>query len=361
MTPVTLSRPRFAELDGLRGVAAMAVVAGHLSGTYDVLFSPRVGSSWTFPFGAYGVQLFFLISGFVILLTARRTPRPTDFGISRLSRLYPAYWAALAAAIGVAFAWPLQADPTAAQILVNLTMVQRWFLVPDINDVSWTLAVEMQFYGLVFALLLLTRGRLGSRVILSALVGWVAVALGVAAVIGWQAHGISPGARPFGQKILLNLTLAEFAPLFAAGCLAFLARGRELSWWWPITAMGSAVAVAAMLEGAVHAGAVAVVCLVFLAVVVPARFPLLDAVPVQWLGQRSYSIYLVHTVVGYPLIWLVADRIGRDPATIVAIVGVLVISDGFHHLGEVRGTRALRRLLLRLRDRGGTRSSPGGC
>lgn len=89
---------RFRELDALRGPAALVVVLYHLTtfmGDGPGLGGPPAVSIW---WGEYGVQLFFLISGFVILLSARRTLRPSDFVISRVSRIYPVYWIARTAA-----------------------------------------------------------------------------------------------------------------------------------------------------------------------------------------------------------------------------------------------------------------------
>lgn len=151
---------RFRELDGLRGIAASAVVVYHLLGGYDGKFPDEPASQWTFHWGAYGVQLFFMISGFVILMSARRAQRPVDFVISRVSRLYPAYWLAMAGTLLLAWGFGIYAAihrPTVGEALANLTMVQRWLLVENVDQVYWTLAVEMQFYAVVFALLVLSR------------------------------------------------------------------------------------------------------------------------------------------------------------------------------------------------------------
>ncbi|MFP3442231.1 hypothetical protein R0K18_31325, partial [Pantoea sp. SIMBA_133] len=84
------------------------------------------------------------------LMTARRASRPSDFVISRAARLYPPYWLSLAFAVVIlALVQVPGYSLSPGQILVNLTMVQRWLLVDDVVDVYWTLAVEMQFYALV--------------------------------------------------------------------------------------------------------------------------------------------------------------------------------------------------------------------
>src|SRR5690554_5644422 len=93
--PATLSEPRLRVLDLLRFGAALAVVLFHLVET------SAWGTRFAFPalsgvtmFGVYGVRLFFVISGFVILMSAWGHS-PGRFVISRIARLYPAYWASV--------------------------------------------------------------------------------------------------------------------------------------------------------------------------------------------------------------------------------------------------------------------------
>ena len=86
---------RLVEIDALRGVAALAVVLFHYTTRFTELFKPGTLPTISFPGGHYGVNLFFIISGFVIFMTLEKTARPLDFVVSRFSRLFPAYWAAI--------------------------------------------------------------------------------------------------------------------------------------------------------------------------------------------------------------------------------------------------------------------------
>ena len=63
------SAPRLAQLDALRGIAALAVVLFHYTTRYDQLFGHAQSPALSFPYGYLGVNLFFMISGFVILMT----------------------------------------------------------------------------------------------------------------------------------------------------------------------------------------------------------------------------------------------------------------------------------------------------
>ena len=84
------------ELDALRGIAAFSVVLFHYTARYDSIYGHSNRLLFKFNYGHLGVNLFFIISGFVIFMTLDRTKSVIDFVVARFSRLYPAYWTALA-------------------------------------------------------------------------------------------------------------------------------------------------------------------------------------------------------------------------------------------------------------------------
>ena len=79
--------PRLTELDSLRGIAAMAVVLFHYTTRFTELYGHTAPPVFSVPLGHLGVNLFFMISGFVIFMTLERTLTSRDFIISRFSRL----------------------------------------------------------------------------------------------------------------------------------------------------------------------------------------------------------------------------------------------------------------------------------
>ncbi len=347
---------RFRELDGLRGLAALAVVLHHVTGGYQSRYpdspQPLADAAW----GAYGVQLFFLISGFVILLTAQRAQRPSDFVISRVSRLYPVYWAAVTLSIALAAAFHIAAVPQGTIVhLLNYTMIQRWLLVPNVDDVYWTLAIEMQFYALIFCLLLLTRCRLTGRTVTIVAGVWMSIALGVAIWAGPMTRGLDPQAVAGPVKIVLNLVLAEWAPLFSVGMFACLARSRpDRRVGFGVLAGISAVlgaAVAAILHSAAQGWIVLGLAAFFLTVVArKSTSPLLFR-PVQWYGKVSYSMYIGHNLAAVVIITLVLPYVGRNWAMLVAMVGVTLVAWGLHTIGEVHGTSLLKAALRSARTK----------
>src|SRR5262245_1666439 len=153
------SAGRILELDALRGFAAFAVMLFHYTSRYGELYDYNHPFPLPVLWGAYGVELFFMISGFVIFMTLERTRQPMDFVVSRFSRLYPTYWAGVTLTFTIVAVMGLPGrQVSVTEFLVNLTMLQR--LIPGVEDVDgvyWTLRIEMVFYVLTFSLYLLKR------------------------------------------------------------------------------------------------------------------------------------------------------------------------------------------------------------
>ncbi|WP_164842617.1 acyltransferase family protein [Actinoplanes solisilvae] len=153
---------RLHALDGLRLVCALSVAGYHYSVSWrmDAVHPPEYHlptASHGLIYGFLGVEVFFLISGFVIGMSAwGRTPR--QFAVARAARLYPAYWACviLTAVVvtvrPVSTGVPVSGVPTVGQVAVNLTMLAEPFGFPLVDTVYWTLWAELRFY-LMFALL----------------------------------------------------------------------------------------------------------------------------------------------------------------------------------------------------------------
>jgi peptidoglycan/LPS O-acetylase OafA/YrhL len=88
-----MSGNRIIELDSLRGIAALAVVFYHYTSRFDAKFeSTIITDRISFPYGHYGVELFFIISGFVIFMTVKNDMKPQMFLKKRAVRLFPVFW-----------------------------------------------------------------------------------------------------------------------------------------------------------------------------------------------------------------------------------------------------------------------------
>lgn len=152
---------RFYELDFFRFLAAFSVLLFHYSfrgyaqGGYSPVSYPALAV--VFKYGYLGVNLFFIISGFVILITAQ-SKDAFQFTVSRICRLYPAFWAGVTFTVAAALIFGNRRFIVGIdQYVENMSMISGYFGVRQVDGVYWTLLVEMKFYFLVFLLLLVRR------------------------------------------------------------------------------------------------------------------------------------------------------------------------------------------------------------
>jgi peptidoglycan/LPS O-acetylase OafA/YrhL len=170
-------KPREGFLDGLRFIAAFAVLLFH----YGFRGHEADNLSLSFPelstvvrYGYLGVQLFFMISGYVILWSIEgRTLQ--YFTAHRLIRLYPTFWFCAIFTLFIEHLTKLtRFYPSFRTILVNITMTPSWFGFPAIDGSYWSLATEMQFYILVgFSVWRFGFERIGNVLLLWLLAGSV--------------------------------------------------------------------------------------------------------------------------------------------------------------------------------------------
>ena len=293
-----MARERVNEIDLLRFLAALVVVffhyafrgyaAGSLSPMPYPLLAPLA------KYGYLGVQLFFLISGFVILMTAAGGSLRRFF-VSRAVRLYPAFWACCTVTFLLMTAsGPQVRGVSPLQYLANMTMLSGFFGVPSVDGVYWSLFVELHFYALVALVLALGQIRHAERLLL-----------------GWLAVTVVLEIWPVGM--LRSLLVSDFAAYFVGGGLAYLiwsqglSRGRGVGlglawilalWQSQMEAADAAVYYRTSLEPLVVAG------------LVSAAFGVMLLVALRrtgWFGRRqwaglgalTYPLYLLHQNLGY--------------------------------------------------------------
>jgi peptidoglycan/LPS O-acetylase OafA/YrhL len=277
---------RFLELDVFRGVAAMWVMMFHFTLRYDQAFLNEPIPLKPFLDGTYGVQLFFMISGFVILLTLQRSRSAIDFAVHRFARLYPAYWLSLLLACLLITQMPLPNQVlTPAQVVANATMAQKFLFIGDIDGVYWSLAVELAFYALMVGVFL---SRAVHRILLVCC-GWLVVA---ALWRVGEAYGVYLPGR------VRELLVVQYAQFFVCGIVFFDAWSRED--WRPIHSflMVASVLTQASMVGAWKTIPMILFCALF-ALAITGRLAFLRHRVLIWLGVISYPLYLIHQMVGY--------------------------------------------------------------
>lgn len=283
---------RLVEVDALRGVAALAVVLFHFTTRFGELYPGHDRPLLALPDGHYGVNLFFIISGFVIFMTLERTQRPMDFIVSRFSRLFPSYWFAIFLTLGVTH-WLGLPDKLVGlgTALANMVMVHGIFFVDHVDGVYWTLEVEMLFYG---GMLLLYRLKwLGA--IHTALFGLLA--LRVVYFVLEKYFGIS---LPW---TIYRLLILQYIPWFALGISVYQLVKRHRTDACRPAAITVLLAIATLLL--CESTVMALLGVVFATAAFTAasgRFGLLRLGPLAWLGTISYPLYLLHENIGWAIL-----------------------------------------------------------
>jgi peptidoglycan/LPS O-acetylase OafA/YrhL len=327
---------RHRELDAIRGLAALAVVLFHYTVRYAELF-PGPTAPLRVAFGSFGVEVFFGISGFVILMTLERSSTARDFLVSRFSRLYPAYWICIAITMTVMQIFPLPGRGASwPQALANLSMWQELWQVPHVDGVYWSLQVELIFYGLMLLMFLaglLHRAR-------GALLAWLVVSVVtqlVSALLGRPA--------PYVAERFLLLDHSAFFAIGAAAYLDF--RTRKLSRaTWSIFALALA---SAWLWTGVNGLWVALGMTVLFALLIHRKLDMLDNRPLVWLGTISYPLYLLHQNIGYVVIRsLTSAGVAYVLAMVVAIMLSFALASAVTYAVE---RPALKWIRSRLRPR----------
>jgi peptidoglycan/LPS O-acetylase OafA/YrhL len=324
-------------LDGLRGVAIVAVLATHISFLDDGAYRFALRG------GYLGVDVFVVLSAFLIgsvLLRSLSTDRFStgDFARRRLRRLWPALLVFLVVESIVALGFGESVLRQAGQVLWATTFTFNWQWLASSSPPFalahlWSLALEAQFYVLMAFGLVLGRRWLNRPVAVAAALGGLALlvalwrawlfhrgvpiaelyvrtdtradsmALGLAAAVLWRAGLLS-------RRTLTAVSVP--AVVFLAGCLVFV--GVESSWLYrggfTLVAIAAAVVVATVATSDTWGNNV------------------LSGRPLRWIGARSYSLYLWHLPIYIWFVEVVPDApvLLTAPLAIAASVGVAMVS-----------------------------------
>ena len=323
-------RERLSELDLLRFVAALAVVLYHFTGFGG-------GGAWPEParevfpdlapltrFGYLGVDLFFVVSGFVILMSAWGRG-PGEFGVSRLVRLMPAYWVSVLLG-ALIYALFRLGHGVPGLVVPNLTMLQGGLGVRNVDAVYWTLWVELHFYVLVAVLAAIGITYRSCLVFMAV----------------WMFGGLF--ADQADHELLQTLLVPTWSPYFIAGMALYMIHRfgptlllwgyvavtylMALRWgaWRAETVFRGADEV---VVGAVITGIFAVMILVATGRLRRFRWGGLTA-----LGALTYPLYLVHSQLALPLLDAVYPGLGRWAALTVVVAVSLLTAYAVHRLVE---------------------------
>ena len=318
ITPAT-ERGRVETLDLLRAVAVLAVLFYHYAfrgaaadGFTDISLPALVPLA---KYGSLGVQLFFVISGFVIAYSAEgRTA--TGFAIARVARIYPAFLLCMTLTFVMTLA--IGAPPfeaSAGQWLANLIVVAPALKQPFMDGAYWSIVNEITFYGWVFVLIALGLFRRG---IIAIVIVWIAISM----VNEVLLH----------SGLLRRLFVTDQSGFFCAGLVLYeIFRGRRDRTVMLLLALAALTAIDQAFIGAAWDRAhykteldnliIAAITLASIgAVALAMRVPRLPVPPgvIVAVGGLTYPLYLLHQHIGYMLLNTLAGR--ATPAILIATV-----------------------------------------
>jgi peptidoglycan/LPS O-acetylase OafA/YrhL len=266
---------RLKHLDALRGIAALSVTFFHLTGSSGLSKS----TAFYGKYGYVGVEMFFVISGFVLPYSMQRLNYKFDkfgkFILKRIIRIYPAYIVAIL--IGIIFPLLTGRDviPWPA-IIAHLIFANSILHYDWASPVFWTLAIEFQFYLLVGLLFkFFSDSNTQSLILIFAII--------------------------IGSFFIGNVSyLFHWFPFFSLGILIYNRKCTNMHWlmFWP-----SVIAIL-IFESLVIGLAESLASAFALLFIIYVKMEKNSKVNVAmiWLGAISYSLYLVHWEIGRAIV-----------------------------------------------------------
>ncbi len=296
--------PESRALTGLRGIAAMLVLMHHFSLHFgDGLGWPVLGG--LLRRGYLGVDLFFVLSGFVISMVYGRwfgaaiagqawAARVGAFLMRRVARIWPLHVVVALVLIGLA-----AADSHGFSVrfsLANLLLVQGWGISGEVNAPAWSISAELFAY-LLFPVLApaVLRSRFGVMLGLVVVVAALAVCLGLTPPAGPGRRGLLDIHYNYSVLPVLRCVAGFVLGMLAwrAGAAPMVRRFAEARWTGPGALL--------LLLGLMLAQANDLLMLALLPVIVLGMhlgrgwaWRLLTVQPLHGLGVLSYAIYLIH-------------------------------------------------------------------
>ena len=279
-----MNKNRIEELDVLRGIAALSVILFHYTSKYDEVFTPKIFSTFEFKYGYLGVQLFFIISGFVIFMTINKVKSGKEFVYKRFIRLYPTFWICLFFTFLItSFANIERFERSITELLINITMVPDLFKTKPIDGAYWSLLPEIIFYSFIW---LIYKLKLINKIEWIGLI-WIIISLLL---------------KIYVKNDILNLLfITDYAYLFVAGINFYKIYVKQS------TILNHIIIIIALITSYIFNDITeSILCTAFFCLFYLLSFNKLIGLkklkPLVFVGVISYALYLTHQFFGLILI-----------------------------------------------------------
>lgn len=313
-------------LDYARFIAVLLVISFHY--TFNGIVNGKISSIAYMPFiieysqyGYLGVELFFLISGYVIFYSAKNRTA-SQFLTARALRLYPAYWFAIIFTSIFAYFWGGDfMSVNLSQIIANFTMFQNYFGYANVDGVYWTLILEVQFYIAVFLLLFIGMQKYFEAIFIV----WPILIL---------------------LAFLFHLHIPYFSgyfSYFSAGALFAIMKEKKT---WPVIlstivsyTLSISFSISNMKNNSLNEYIViAIISLFFLLFIIQdmKKMQEINLPKAKILSALTYPIYLIHAHFGYMVINKFATESNKIFVYLITILIVFIVAYFMHKIIEVK-------------------------
>lgn len=358
-----MSAGRDQTIDIFRGIAILLVVLFHFTARLPAyVLNITEGAPWPVFFGWVGVYFFFIISGYCIFMTLERSPTVGVFLARRISRIYPAF----VAAVLILFVFGLVAyipsvpeakfrvvPPNLLDVVLNLLFIGE--IGEWVDGAFWSIAVEVKFYLLVTVLAGIFHDRVRFTQVFATLALVMAPVWAISTLFSYLGSGpVTP------QSLLKFLAIAPYLSFFAVGIL-----GRQFE--MGVKGMGGLLAanvvvstvvvwieaysfelqdgwITATVCALVYAALVAM----FLRFVRGKAFPTVPGLSfgIAQIGLLSFSWYLIHENVGISMLTLLDLYMPAHVALVVTMIATFTLAIGFAVLFEWRFRKPVERAAM---------------
>lgn len=348
---------RFVFLDVLRAVAPPLVIYSHI----NALFLDPHGEQTTVVgvlnaqardplrleqhMGHLAVVMFFLVSGFIITQVGTQESH-REFAIKRIFRIYPL----LITVVGltaILSIWDLEVLKTGQHFEITLTSVltnmvlANYFMVPQIIlvGVAWTLVIEVVFYTIVALLLSLLRNR-----------AWLAILIELTGVLATLLL-----AREFGSNFFLFSIVISYLPVVLLGQITWAVWSGRIPLWlgtlygfasWTLYVLADIRNMGRLDEAYNSTFALGFGLFIVLLL---AEDRLRPTKPVSYIADRSYSMYLLHGPVAFPIMEGLYNKIPLLLVVLAGVAATLLTTELTFRFIEQPGQNIGRRLTKRFR------------
>ncbi|MFC1626943.1 acyltransferase family protein [Patescibacteria group bacterium] len=278
---------RITELDALRGIAILIIMLFHYFSRYNYIYGHQYRFFHDFYWGGYtGIYLFFVISGFSIMISLKKTNRALDFMVNRFSRLYPSYWVSMFSTFIAVSVFSLPGrEITVREFLANLSMLQYWQGIPDVDGAYWILPIFLIFYAFIFLLLIAKKTKYIEVVGLL----WIIFSF----VLRYFNF-------PYKETIESLVGFFKYSHLFFAGILFYQLKIKGFTFWRNLLILLCfLVQLSSNKTG--ETIALGIILATFYLLIFNYLFLIKNQL-LTWIGKISYPLFLIHANIGYIII-----------------------------------------------------------